>query len=83
MMTIRDIVDHIAAQPFCPLRVHMASGRVFEVKHPEFAKVGLSSLTIYAPSEESPNGLDRWQQLSLLLIESVSPIGSAVDSVAR
>jgi hypothetical protein len=83
MIPPRELVDHIFAEPFRPFRIHMASGRTFDVPHPEFAKVGKSIVTVYSPSESNPNGPDRWQQLSIMLIESLSPIESSTDVAAK
>ena len=32
--------------PFVPLRVHMSDGSTYDIKHPEFAAVGRTSLII-------------------------------------
>jgi len=82
MMTIRIIVDHVAAEPFVPFPLHTASGRVFEVRHPEFIKVGRSTVTVYAPAQGDPDGPMRWEEISLVLIESIAPLGVPVSSAS-
>jgi hypothetical protein len=76
MIVLRTIVDLITAEPFRPFRLHMASGRTFEVRHPEMIKVGRSSITIHGPLQ-SDDQIERWQEVSLMLIESVDPFDRA------
>lgn len=84
MMPPRVIMDHVFAEPFRPFRIHMASGRTFEVRHPEFVQMGRSTLTVYAPHENDPDGPQRWEKISLVLIESIAPLDAApVSSNAK
>ncbi len=46
MMTPREIMEIVFAEPFQPFRIHTASGRTFEVRHPEFVQMGRSTLTV-------------------------------------
>jgi hypothetical protein len=64
----------VFAEPFRPFRIHTASGRIFEVRHPEFVQMGRSVLTVCAPPESDPNGPQRWKSISLMLIESIAPL---------
>lgn len=80
MMTARAIVDYMAAEPFRPFRVRMASGRTFSVEHPETIKVGRSSITVFARLEPNTEGVDRWQEVSLMLLESVEPLTSKAEA---
>lgn len=77
MMPLRVIVEHALAEPFRPFRIHTASGRTFEVRHPEFVQMGRSTLTVYASPENDPDGRQRWEQVSLMLIESIAPLDAA------
>jgi hypothetical protein len=71
------MLSHVTAEPFEPFRIHTASGRTFDVRHPEFVKVGRSNITIYTPPDSDPDSTQQWEKLSLMLIESISPIGAA------
>jgi hypothetical protein len=73
-MTPREVLGHIAAEPFRPFRIHTASGRDFEVKHPEVVQVGRSNLTIFTPLADIPDADGTWIKLSLMLIESIEPL---------
>ena len=74
MMTIHTMFDFVAAEPFRPFRLHMASGRTFEIRHPEMIKIGRSSVTVYQRPEDDANQTARWQEVSLMLLESVEPL---------
>lgn len=80
-MTPRVVMEHVFAEPFQPFRIHTASGRIFEVRHPEFVKIGRNTLTIYAPPESDPNGSQRWEEVALVLIESIAPSRASVNTV--
>jgi hypothetical protein len=77
MMPLRELVNHIDAEPFKPFQIHTASGRTFEVPHPEFIQVGRSTFTIYAAPENDPEGPQRWEKVSLMLVESIAPLNTS------
>jgi hypothetical protein len=79
-MTPRVVMEHVFAEPFQPFRIHPASGRTFEVRHPEFVKIGRNTLTIYAPPESDPDGPQRWEEIALVLIESIAPLSASVSA---
>lgn len=83
MMTSRAILDYIAAEPFRPFRLHMASGRTFSVDHPEMIKVGRSSITVFARPDPNIEGVDRWQEVSLMLLESVEPLPAKSEAASN
>lgn len=83
MLTPRIIIDHVFAEPFRPLRIHTASGRTFEIRHPEFVKMGKSTLTVYAAPDDDPDAPERWEEISLRLIESIAPLDSTVSTGGR
>jgi len=74
MITPRTMIDFVSAELLQPFRIHMASGRTFEIRHPEMIKVGRSSVTVYMRPESAPDQSDRWQEVSLMLLESVEPL---------
>jgi hypothetical protein len=78
MMNPREVLGHIAAEPFRPFSIHTASGRDFEVRHPEVAQVGRTTLTIFVPLADIPDAEGTWIKLSLLLIESIEPLEAYV-----
>jgi len=80
MMPAREVLTHITAEPFEPFRLHLARGRTFDVRHPEFIQVGRSTVTVYAPPVDTPEAPQGWEKISLVLIESVSPLGASVGA---
>lgn len=74
MMTYGKTGEYVAAEPFRPFRIKMASGQSFDIRHPEMIMVGRSSARIYKNSESDPNGPSFWQEISLMLTESLEPI---------
>jgi len=78
MMTPREVMTHVAAEPFRPFRIHTASGRSFEVRHPEVVQVGRTTLTLSVPLADIPDAEGLWYKLSLMLIESIEPLEAPV-----
>ena len=75
------ILAYVRAVPFRPFRLVMNSGKVFEVRHPEFLKVGKDFvLFFYATSPDDP--IDHWDTVSLLLIQTVEHIDGPPSKVA-
>jgi hypothetical protein len=74
MMTFRQVGEYVAAEPFRPFRIKMASGQTFEIRHPEMILVGRTSVRVYTyPEPDSGNGA-RWHDVSLMLMETLEPI---------
>ena len=78
MVTIRKIVDYVAAEPFRPFRIRMASGQSFEIRHPEMILLGRASVRVHAPSEPDSGKPDYWHDVSLMLMETLEPIDSSL-----
>ena len=73
MVPPREVLEHVLAEPFRPFRIHTASGRTFEVRHPEMARVERSTMIVYAPPENDLNEPKRWEKVSYMLLESIAP----------
>jgi len=54
--------------------MHMASGRTFEVGHPEMVRVGRSTVTVHMRPEGESSTAERWQEVSWMLLESIGPM---------
>jgi len=80
MIPPREVIRHVFAEPFQPFRIHTASGRTFEVRHPEFVQVGRNIMTVYAPPEDDPDEPERWEEISYVLIESIAPLNASVGT---
>lgn len=69
-MVTRDNLRYFATlQPFRPFRIHMASGRTFDIRHPEMIEVR-SNIAMIFSSETA----DLFESVSLMLMESVHHI---------
>jgi hypothetical protein len=77
-MTPQEILNYVQARPFRPFRIRMNSRRTYDVRHPEMVKVGRRDILIFTFVSETPEIYDRWDNVSLLLIESISPLEAPV-----
>lgn len=71
MMSREDMLQWLRREPFAPFQIHTASGRVYEVLHPEYAALGQTSMVVYF------TGSNRWAEISLFQISSIERIESA------
>lgn len=76
MIHPRYLIDLLSDEPFKPFRLHLASGRMFDVRHPEMIEIGKSVVTVYAPPDGDSHGPDRWRKVSLTLLESIESLES-------
>ena len=72
MMTPQAVLGYVKAEPFRQFRIHMASGRTFDVRHPEMIKVLKSYALVFRADGENPELPDEHESVSLMLAESVS-----------
>ena len=82
MMTPKEIVNIVLAEPFRPFRINLASGKTYEIRHPEVVQVGKSNLTIFTPmlDDDQGEGNQLWKKISYMLIESMEPLDVAAGS---
>jgi hypothetical protein len=78
VITPQSIQQFVKAEPFRPLQIRTASGRTFEVRHPEMIKVKRSNILPFQ-AEEDPEIPDSFEMVSLMLTESVAPIESKAN----
>ena len=78
MVPPRDILSFVRAEPFRPFRIRMTSGRTFEIRHPEMIRVGMNSMVIFTYVSDSPDLYDKWETVSLMLIESITHLEAPV-----
>jgi hypothetical protein len=79
MLTPQMLESYLKAEPFRPFRVYLASGRTFDVRHPELVKILKSSFLIFKPSPDAPELPEAWDSVSLMLSESISHLDSPVQ----
>jgi hypothetical protein len=78
MITYQTLLPYVKAEPFRPFRIDMASGKFYDIRHPEMVKLGKTFLLVYFYVSDEPEILDRWDTASLMLIENISFLDSLV-----
>ena len=78
MIAPQELLSYLKTQPFRPFRIHIASGESFDVRHPEMARVGRNFLILFTFVSDSPELVDRWETISVMLMERVSHLDAAV-----
>jgi hypothetical protein len=78
-MLPESIQAHVCAEPFRPFRIVMNGGKKYEVRHPEMLAVGHDvCIYYYRPQPAAP--FQRWESVSLLLIQNVEHLESATPA---
>lgn len=78
MIPPQEILSYLRTRPFRPIRIHRASGEAFDVRHPEMARVGRNSLVLFTFVSDNVELKDRWETISLMLMERISHLDSTV-----
>ncbi len=73
MVPPQDILNYLRAVPFRPFRINMASGKSFEIRHPEMVRVCRWLLIVFSFVSYLTDIFDRWDRVWLLLIENITP----------
>lgn len=77
-MTYEELFEYVDAEPFRPFRIQMASGRTFDVRHPEMIRVGVNAVVVFQFSEQNGRVFEKFKMLGLQLMESIELIDSPV-----
>lgn len=72
-MRLHELQEALRREPFQPFRLHLTTGQMFDVRHPEFAALTRTSVFVGFSSEgdEIP---DRMIQCDLLHVVALEPI---------
>jgi len=76
-MRADDLLTWNRATPFVPYRIRLNSGRTFDIRHPEMAVIGRTTINIFTFSNGPAEPFDRMEMVSLVLIESIEAINSS------
>lgn len=72
-----DILAYTRAVPFRPFRLVLNSGKTYDVRHPEMVNAaGATVIYFHRVKPEEPG--DRWETVSLSLIQSIEHIEPVV-----
>jgi hypothetical protein len=76
-MRSEDIQQLVRREPFKPFRITLTDGRTFEVRHPEMAMVGRSTVAIGLPANGNEETIyDRLVTVDLLHIMQTEHVDS-------
>lgn len=79
-MRPEDVREMLGHRPFRPFRMTLTDGRSYEVRHPELAVVGRSTVFVGFPAlDDSEPIYDRYAIISLLHIMQLEPTGDSAD----
>ncbi len=77
-MRSKDLVEHLPRRPFRRFRMVLTDGRMFEIRHPELAIVGGSTVAIALVRPRDPEPLhDRQVTVPLVDVLRVEPAESS------
>ena len=80
MRTLSQILTYAKAQPFRPFRLHLASGRTFDIRHPETVKVGKTFILVFSFAGGELEVIEQWETVSMMLVESIAHLDSPVST---
>jgi len=72
-MTAEELIELLEERPFTPLRLHLADGRVREIRHPEMALVAKTHVAIGVPGDDESKVAIRMTFCSIPNIVEVEP----------
>ena len=72
-MTAEDLIELLEERPFTPIRLHLADGRIREIRHPEMALVSESHVAIGIPRDDGSKVAVRMTFCSIPNIVEVEP----------
>ncbi len=78
MITYQRVLDYVKVEPFKPFRIHLASGRTFDIRHPEMIKVLKNDILFFKSTSDTLEVPDEVETVSLMLTKSISDIESPV-----
>jgi hypothetical protein len=77
MATFDKIGEYLKAEPFRPFRIKMASGQIYEIRHPEMILVGRNLVRVYGGSNGAEETPAEWHDVSMMLMETIEPLAAA------
>jgi len=72
-MTAEELIELLEERPFKPLRLHLADGRMREIRHPEMAIVATDSVAIGIPGADQSRIAVKITHCSLPNVMEVEP----------
>ncbi len=73
-----DVLEYLRKAPFVPFRIHVTDGKIYEIRHPELVKVGMTKADIYFPKDDSPHAVVlRHETVALVHMVRMEPLEAA------
>jgi hypothetical protein len=73
-MTSEDVLQELEKKPFIPLRLHLGSGQVMDIKYPETAWIRQNTILIVHPLSKGTHAIGNYDVIALRLIERIEQI---------
>lgn len=74
-MRAADVLEYLRQSPFVPFRIHVTDGTVYEIRHPELVKVGMTKADVYFPKDDSLHAMVlRRESVSLAHMIRLEPL---------
>jgi hypothetical protein len=77
-MKPEDLIEILAERPFVPLRVHLSSGRIHDIRHPDRAIVGQDVVALGV--QHTDDDYPRIRIVDIHHINEVEPLPRSDDS---
>ena len=74
VITPTTLLKYKTAQPFRPFRVHLASGKTFDIRHPQVFQVTKDYLLIFSFTDDQLEIFDDYDTILLKFIEHISDL---------
>ncbi|GEM_PF-867903 len=68
--TLPRVSEDVAAEPFRPFRIRMASGQTYDIRHPAMILAGKTIVRIYRNLDADQDRVPQGHELSMILIEA-------------
>jgi hypothetical protein len=75
-----DMMQTLQEQPFQPFRIHLSTGLIYEISHPDVVFVGRSVIHIGVPPAGHSGVFGRPEKVSLIHIVRLEPVASESKS---
>lgn len=74
-MRAADLLEYLRQSPFEPFRIRVTDGTIYEIRHPELMKVGMTKADIYFPKDDEPHSVVlRRESVALVHMIRIEPI---------
>ena len=69
-----DLLYWIRTAPFRPFRIHLVTGRAYDIRHPEMLKVDKTHAIVFSYRGESVEQIEQIEMIGVMLIERSEPL---------